>query len=182
MKEIWKDIKNYEGYYQVSNLGNIKSLERTTALNGNGKRAEAEKTLKLKKHRDGYLITGLRKNGTRKWFIVHRLVAEAFIPKIDGKDKINHKNENKEDNNINNLEWCNTLYNNTYGTRIERVREKTSIPIEQYDKDDNYINSFSSISNAGRKTNTDISSICKCINGKQSNANGFIWKKRGDVL
>lgn len=103
MEEIWKDIKGYEGLYQVSNLGNIKSLERTTSI-PNTKRIEKEKNLKLGK-RNGYFIATLNKQNKRKSFQVHRLVAEAFIPNNKQKPFINHKDFNPLNNNVDNLEW-----------------------------------------------------------------------------
>lgn len=98
MKEIWKDIKGYEGKYQVSNLGNVKSLERFDKYN----RYVKEKILIPRKHTGGYLRVGL----SRKDFYIHRLVAEAFIPNLKNKKYINHIDGDKTNNNINNLEWC----------------------------------------------------------------------------
>ena len=108
--EIWKDIKGYEGLYEVSNQGNIRSL----------------KTGKLRKPTNnfGYLRINLCKNNVVKFHMVHRLVAEAFIENNDPNlTQVNHKNENKQDNRVENLEWCDAKYNNNYGTKIIRQVE-----------------------------------------------------------
>lgn len=112
MKEIWKDIKDYEGLYQVSNLGNVRSLERKVKIN-KGYRIVKNKILKLG-IRNNYYVISLNKNNKRKSFQVHRLVAEAFIDNLDNKPIINHKNFNKLDNNVNNLEWCTQKENVNY--------------------------------------------------------------------
>lgn len=101
MKEIWKDIKDYENLYQVSNLGNVKSLR-------------TNKNLYYSKTTKGYLKAGLYKNGKRKMCFVHRLVAEAFILNTNNKSCVNHKDCNILNNNVSNLEWCTHKENNTY--------------------------------------------------------------------
>lgn len=112
MKEIWKDIKDYEGLYQISNLGNVRSLERKVRIN-KGYRIVKNKILKLG-IRNNYYVINLNKNNKKKSFQVHRLVAEAFINNLDNKPIINHKNFNKLDNNVNNLEWCTQKENVNY--------------------------------------------------------------------
>ena len=115
MEEIWKDIPEYEGLYQVSNLGNIKSLEKSK-----GWCKIKEKTLKLRIDKDGYYRVILSKNSKPKMFLVHRLVAQAFIPNPNNLPEINHKNEIKTDNRVENLEWCTQLYNLHYGNRAKK--------------------------------------------------------------
>lgn len=116
MEEIWKDVKGYEGLYQVSNYGRIKSLNYN-----NWKR---EEILKNKLHRDGYLKVTLGGKDKLKYCLVHRIVAEAFIPNPNNYPQVNHKDENKQNNNVNNLEWCTAKYNSNYGTHNERVSKK----------------------------------------------------------
>ena len=115
--EIWKDIEGYEGLYQVSNKGRIKSLNR---IDSRGRKVN-EKILSSKPNNKGYLRVHLYKNGKRKPFSVHRLVAIAFIPNPNNLLEVNHKDENKENNTVDNLEWCDRKYNANYGSRNERA-------------------------------------------------------------
>ena len=115
--EIWKDIEGYEGLYQVSNKGRIKSLNR---IDSRGHKVN-EKILSSKPNNKGYLRVHLYKNGKRKPFSVHRLVAIAFIPNPNNLLEVNHKDENKENNTVDNLEWCDRKYNANYGGRNERA-------------------------------------------------------------
>ena len=112
-EEIWRDIEGYEGLYQVSNMGRVKSL-------GNDKNRK-EKILKPGMNNYGYLQVGLHKEGKRKIFQVHRLVAQAFIPNPEELPEINHKTEIKTDNRAEFIEWCDHRYNMNYGTRNERA-------------------------------------------------------------
>ena len=120
MQEIWKDIKGYEGKYQISNLGNVRSLYDTNQF---------KKTFRIKKlslgERSGYKVIALTKNGKRKSFQVHRLVAEAFIPNLQNKPFINHIDENRINNNVNNLEWC-TQKENVLHSKYKMYKPKKS--------------------------------------------------------
>lgn len=114
--EIWKDIKGYEGLYQVSNMGRVKSL-------GNDK-TRKERILNLKPKSNGYIEVTLYKNSEREYKYVHRLVAEHFLPNPDNLPQVNHKIddfEHRSDNRVENLEWCTAKYNNNYGTRKEKA-------------------------------------------------------------
>lgn len=117
-KEEWKDVENYEGLYQVSNLGKVKSLK-----DNNGK--PREKIMKQEKTKNGYLRIMLCKNGKRERFLVHRLVAQAFLENPSNLPCVNHIDENKENNQVDNLEWCTYQYNLTYGTCQQRRVENT---------------------------------------------------------
>ena len=119
MTEIWKNIEGYEGKYQVSNLGRVKSM------------IGQEKVLHPKKHRNGHLQIGLHKDKKRKTMYIHRLVAQAFIPNPDNLPCVNHKDENPSNNNVDNLEWCTQKYNCNYGTRVDRIMETKK---QQYKK------------------------------------------------
>ena len=118
MKEIWKDIKGYEGLYQVSNLGRVKSLERYDSYN----RKVDEKILKTKENL-GYIYVNLHKNGIQKGYKVHRLVAEAFIPNPDNKPCVDHINTIKDDNRVDNLRWVTYEENMNNPTTKEKCSE-----------------------------------------------------------
>ena len=118
MKEIWKDIEGYEGSYQISNYGRVKALPRQIP----GAYNNREFIKKITHDNYGYPIVGLSKNGRSKTFTVHRLVAKAFLPNPHGLKEVNHKDENKENNCSENLEWCTTQYNLTYGHRLDCAR------------------------------------------------------------
>ena len=120
--EIWKDIKGYEGLYQVSNLGRVKSLPKYHKTKSGY--FSKERIIKTIRNDRGYLMVGLSKDWKKKKVFVHRLVAEAFIPNPNNYTQINHINEQEKDNNnVDNLEWCTCKYNCNYGTRNKRIRE-----------------------------------------------------------
>lgn len=160
MKEIWKDIKGYEGIYQVSDLGRVRSLKF-------GK----ERILVGRKDSDGYLRVGLCKDGKEKTCRVHRLVAEAFIPNPDGLPQVNHKDERKSNNVASNLEWCDCKYNINYGMRTERI----SKTVYQYTLDSSLVGSYPSVREAGRRTGYSKSHISDCCRGERKQAYGFVW-------
>lgn len=179
MNEIWKDIiieKNgvlydYSGLYQVSNLGRVRSL--------NYRRSGQVKVLKPRKNNCGYLYVGLNKNGNRKDFLVHRLVATAFIPNPHGLPEVNHIREfDKDDNSIENLEWCTSKYNTNYGTRTERVKEKQSKKVVCIETSKVYL----SILDVERKLGLAQSNISKCCKGQRKTAGGYHWQYYTDFI
>ena len=193
MLEIWRDIKDYEGLYQVSNLGRVRSLDHY--VNGyNGLKLKKGKILKGVLNQYGYLYVSLHVNGLLKHFRIHRLVAMAFPDLVDwtegAKGKpfdeivVNHKNEIKTDNRVDNLEWCTNEDNHFYGTCIDRIREsninnpKTSKSVVQYTLDGQFVAEYPSISEASRQTGILSSYICKNLKGydKFESAGGYIWK------
>lgn len=164
--EIWKDIPGYIGMYQVSNLGHIKSIKRS-GTKGCIMVPELSK--------DGYLRISLSKNGNYRKFGIHRLVAIVFIPNPFNFPIINHKNEIKTDNNVNNLEWCNYSYNAKYGTAIEKnikSKIKSVLCFEQ----DNLISEHRSIADAARYYNIHHSNIVACLKKRRNVAGGFKWE------
>ena len=114
--EIWKDIKNFEGLYQVSNLGRVKCLEHKCPGRYKGKYRTVKEHMMtcVENKTNGYLYVALSNLDRGRTFTVHRLVANAFIPNPENKPVLNHKDENKHNNCVDNLEWCTSLYNNTY--------------------------------------------------------------------
>lgn len=159
-KEIWKDIPNYEGLYQVSNFGRIKSL-----IKWNISKKKFEKNQLIRKTRinfKGYETIKLSKNGFDKNFQIHRLVAQAFIPNPNNLPQINHKDENKLNNNVNNLEWCTNKYNSNYGTRNTKISNTMSKKIIIFDKINNKSMTFNSIKEASIILKLNQNSI-RCV-------------------
>ncbi len=176
MEEIWKDIKGYEGLYQVSNLGRIKSLSRECKHSLGGNRKVTERIIKLTKDKDGYYKVMLHKNTENKTFRVHRLVAQAFINNPTNAEIVNHKDENPSNNRVDNLEWCNKKYNNTYGTKIKRQSKKIKREVYQYDLQGNFINKYNSVKEAGTSLGVNRANIANCCRGLTKTAYGFIWR------
>ena len=186
MKEIWKDIEGYEGLYQVSSLGRVKSFDRQITYNTKtGTRTRIEKG-KIRKQQvtNNYLGVQLKNNNISKpkRCNVHRLVAQAFIPNPDNLPCINHRDENKQNNHVDNLEWCTQKYNLNYGTRNEKVstaltnRKDHSKPVVQLDMLGNTIEQFVSISEASRQTGILTQQIYQVCNGKAKSAKGFKFR------
>jgi len=172
---IWKNIKGYEGLYQISDEGEVRSLG-----NGNSSNSK-ERILKPNKDKDGYLYVILYKNGKKKTIKIHRLVAEAFISNPDNLPQVNHKNEDKTDNRLFNLEWCTNRYNSNHGTRNKRISEKktngkTSKPVKQFTLDGVFVNKYPSTSEVERKLGFANTNICAACLGKQKTAYGYRWE------
>lgn len=180
--EIWKPVENYEGLYEVSNLGRIKSLERTVWNKGRGYyKTVPERILKPSNNGQGYLFVNLCKDGKMKNCRVHRLVGQAFIPNPNNLPQINHKDENKGNNMVENLEWCSSKYNNNYGTHNQRMAEKQrndpkrSKPVIAIDKITGLTVKFASIGEASRQLVINQSNIVSCLKGKLKSAGGYTW-------
>lgn len=183
MEEIWKDIKGYEGKYQVSSIGRVKSLKRTLSPGYYGKgRTTEEMLLRPFANQQGYLRVQLSKNSQRKKYMVHRLVAEAFIPNPNNYKCINHKDETHTNNNVDNLEWCTHKYNSNYGTLKERLsainlnHPAKSKRVEQLDKKGNHIAFFPSVHEAERVYNIKGNDVSQCCRGLIKSAKGFLWR------
>ena len=166
--EIWKDIIGFEGHYQVSNKGKIRSIK-------NNKIKELKPYKEIK--RCGYLSVYLRLPGQKFTKKVHRLVAEAFIPNPNGFPEVNHIDENKENNCVENLEWCTGEYNLCYGTRLKRISESNKMKVAQYSLNGELLEIFNSQGEAAEKTNSTQGGISDCIRGRIKTHNGYIWKK-----
>jgi hypothetical protein len=177
--EIWKDIPDYEGLYQVSNKGNVKSL--------NWKNRGISKNLYLKKHNKGYLQVELVKNKKTKMFLVHRLVAIAFIENPFLYKFINHKDENKLNNSVSNLEWCSSSYNNKYSLDLhpERKYNRKSSPkykqnftkkITQFTTENVFVKEWNNSREIFVQTGMSDWSISQCCRGKRKTAYGYMWR------
>jgi len=185
-EEIWKDVKGYEGLYQVSNLGNIKSLSRITIGKKYGVHKLKEKIMKPQKCGKYYQIH-LRKNNNGKMFYIHRLVGQAFIENSKKLLDINHIDGNTENNNLSNLEWCNRSYNIKHSYEVLKrkaslkglieYREKQKKKINQYDLQGNFIRTWNCISDAEKFLNIkSIGKICECCKNKRKSAFGYKWQ------
>lgn len=170
--EEWRDIEGYEGLYQISSLGRVKSLVGRS-------NHSSDKMLKLVFER--YVKVKLYKNSKGKTFPVHRLVAKAFIANGENKKEVNHIDCNKYNNNVSNLEWCTRAENHLHKCKnglnnVENAIEKNKIKIVQMTLENNPIKVFSSMSEAGRALNISVSNICNVCKGKLKQTGGYKFK------
>lgn len=163
MSEIWKPIENYEDYF-ISSFGNVKSTKK---WNGT-----SERILKPGITKKGYCLVVLRKNGESKYFSVHRLVAKAFIPNPENFDQVNHINEIKTDNRVENLEWCDGKYNMNYGSRRSKQIQKVSKPVLCVETNTVYRSTV----HASKELSISQGNISRCCLGKAKTCGGFHWK------
>lgn len=176
MREIWKDVKDYEKLYWVSNLGNVKSKK---------------KKLKPILNKRGYYKVELSKNGKQKRYFIHRLVAINFIDNPYNKEQVNHKDGCKTNNCVDNLEWCTNLENQRHAiknglvNKEQRIKQAINMgiinrkPVEQYSKEGTFIKEYISIKDASEKTGINSRNICNCLSIRQpkcKSAGGYIWK------
>ena len=177
MEEIWKDVPGYEGLYQVSDNGNVRRL--------NWNRTGTTRNITLKPHKNGYRQVLLAKNGKRKMFTVHRLVAMVFIPNPDGLPHVNHIDENKANNIAANLEWCSPSYNVKYSIHRHPERRHGTVQpawryggrmITQFDSNGNLIKIWEGTPELIRDTTWGVSNIVACCSGKRKTAYGFKWR------
>ena len=164
-EEIWRPIKGYEGIYEVSDQGRVRSLKF-------GK----ERVLNPVRDDGGYLIVNIWKNGEKKMCKVHRLVSQAFIPNPDNLPEVNHKDEDKTNNKVSNLEWCDRKYNQNYGTGIQRMAEKLSKSVLQFTKDGEFVKEWKSATDVKRNLGYSKGNISSCCTGRLKSAYNFIWK------
>lgn len=172
VNETWKDIKGYEGLYAISNMGRVKSFRQW-------KRASRPKEYILKSSiaNTGYCQVTLYKDTKKKKFLVHRLVAEAFIPNPQNLPYINHKDENRINNNVENLEWCTAQYNNDYGTARLRTRLTQGHPVKQYLISGHWVATYATASIATEITGIPTVNINSCARGETQSAGGYIWSR-----
>ena len=176
MEEVWKNVIGYETLYEVSNLGRVRSKERyvryTKWKTGNYMQLRKSKLLSLTKMKNGYLRVELSDNGTHRLVLVHRLVAKAFIPNPNNYNQVNHIDGNKENNNVNNLEWCScemnmqhAQRNNLYRNHKEILQIKNGVVIKE----------FRSAYDIQKELGYFAQSIGKVALGKRKSAYGFQW-------
>lgn len=182
MNEIWKDIKGYEGHYQISNLGRVKSLPRKYKW-GNGYKETQEKILSTSKRNNGYLCVSLCIDSKKKTHSLHKLVALTFIPNPNSYPCINHKDENKTNNKADNLEWCDSRYNNNYGEHNLKVSQSNknhkskSKTVYQYDLEGNLIKIWESTAECGRN-GFNFGAVANCCRGIKKTYKNYKWSYR----
>lgn len=174
-EEIWKDILGYEGLYQVSTLGRVRSVDRAIYQQG---RIVNYKGVLMTPYimKNGYTAIRLSKNGKKHNYLIHRLVAISFVKNANNEMYVNHIDENKTNNNADNLEWCSREYNINYGTSTMRRAKKMGTKIVRYDKHGNFIDSFYSIREAERCTKISRQNIISVLD-KNLTGGGYVWRK-----
>lgn len=192
MQEIWKDVVGYEGLYMVSNYGRIKTVERDCFVSGKNHHTLHinERILPVSKFKNGYLNRTLSKNGITKTYKVHRLVARAFLGEPLERQVVNHKDHNRSNNRLDNLEYVthkenikdmwefshNTKIRETAKRTIKFAIEKNKKKVNQYSKDGTYIKTWESITDASIHTKANISHISQCCNGQRKSSGGYVWR------
>ena len=181
---MWKEIKGYEGYYEVSDDGQVRSLDRYV-VETKGKYIGKKRFLRgsimkqsVSTGRDGnsYYVVNLHKNRISNVVLVHMLVAQAFIPNPDNLPTINHIDGDKHNNNVSNLEWASFSENNTHALKTG-LRNPRGNAIAQYTLDGNLVATFRSACEAARVTGFSRGGISHCLNGRSETSSGYIWKK-----
>ena len=162
--ETFVKIEGFENY-EVSNLGKVRNIK-------------SGRIIKPSLNKNGYLRLWLCENNKKKYLYLHRIIATAFIDNSEEKPCVNHIDENKLNNDLSNLEWCTVKENNIHGTRTKRAAEKCFKKVIQLDLNDNVLNEFESIKQAGQKTGALARNISSCCNGKRKSAGGFKWRKK----
>ena len=155
-----KDIAGYEGLYAVTPEGEVWSYRN-------------ECFLKPVTNRYGYMRVVLFKDNEKKMYYIHRIIAKTFLPNPENLPQVNHKDENKTNNCLQNLEWCDSKYNANYGTRNEKVSNKHKKAILQYTLDGEFVREWNSASDVGKKVSNNIR---RCLRGRNKTAYGYIWK------
>lgn len=178
-EEVWKDIKDYEGLYQVSNFGRVRSVDRYVNYKNikNKKRLMKGQIINLNKDNRGYFVVTLSKNNERKNYSVHRLVAEAFIPNPDNLPTVDHINRIRTDNRVDNLRWADYKLQQDNADRKKQAKA-LSKPVQQYTKDMVLVAEYPSANEAERQTGIHHSNIINCCSNKYGfkSAGGYIWK------
>lgn len=175
MQEVWKDIDGYEGFYQVSNCGRVRSLSRLSSCG----RKLSRRILSDLVDKKGYLVVRLYKNGIGKTFKVHVLVAKAFVPNPNNFVEVNHKDENKQNSRADNLEWCSRKYNMNYGTCQSRKGKANKRPVLMCSLSGDVLKRFDSIQEAQKFVGA--TTIAHCCKGKAKTVKGYIWKYENSV-
>lgn len=195
MREEWRDVVGLEGMYQVSNYGNVRSVDRFVNNKSNTKTKIKGVVMKLQENHKGYMAIVLHKNNVPISKLVHRLVAEAFLENTNNLPQVNHIDTDKKNNRVDNLEWVSNYDNMQHavknGCYKHAFTEKTKLAVQknlnyarkarirsvrQYDNEGNLVNEFESIADAERKTGVNNSKITMCCKHRRNHAGGYVWK------
>ena len=174
MHEEWRDVIGYEGRYKVSSLGRVKSIARVRRGKHGAPTPLPETIMKLSHDKSGYLKVVLRDGSTSSNHSVHQLVARAFIPNPNNYAQINHIDEDKENNCVSNLEWCDAKYNTNHGTRTARAALHIGKPVVAIKG--SLTLHFDSARQASRELGIDASSITAVCTGRKKSAGGYVWR------
>ena len=168
--EVWRDIQGYKGLYQVSNYGNVRSLYFS--------KIKLLKPFNIKSYLCVYLYDKTNKTEKRKKWYIHRLVATTFLQNPNNLPEVNHIDENKNNNCVNNLEWCDKKYNNNYGNRNHYIslNNANKTKVNQYSLNGEYIKTYNSIREACKELGIRSSGISNCCANRISKSGGYIWK------
>lgn len=166
--EIWKDVPNYEGYYQISTLGRLKSLSRVVKK-GNGVRRTVERIIPTHTGKHGYKIKLLCKEGVNRLYSIHRIVAITFIPNPENKEQVNHLNSLRDDNRVSNLEWVTRSENMIHGVKFGNV--KSSVIIDTVTGKE-----YNGANEAAKDSQYSAHHIWSMLNRHRDNKSTFIYK------
>ena len=182
--EIWKDIEGYEGLYQVSNRGRVKSLSRKVT---NAMFSINEHFVKVVDNGNGYKSVSLWKDNKGKHFYVHRLVALAFVPNSNGYKYINHKDEDKSNNDVSNLEWCTAKYNCNYGNHTKKLKKSYILngnnrPIDVYDMKGTFLKTFDCSNEVCKELGVQRRGLYLACQGVTKSCKGYRFAFHGEPL
>lgn len=165
--EIWKSIKGYENLYEVSNIGNVRNKKN--------------KVLKVKNiNSNGYYRVELWKKNKKRNVLIHRLVAETFIPNLNNLPCINHIDMNRKNNCVSNLEWCTQKMNMKFASLFSDNFKQRNKIIIQYDLNGNYLNEYKNINQASEINKINKGNICSCCKNIRKQAGGYIWRYKNE--
>lgn len=182
MEEIWKDIERFEGCYQVSTLGNVRSIDRYVKCGENGIKFQLGKTLKQSKNKYGYMQVRLSKSRKNKFsYTVHRLVAIAFIPNDNNYDQVNHIDGNKQNNYIENIEWCDNSYNQIHAyqnglqDRSKYYAGRKRRMVAKLSKDLQILSVYETVTQAAKENEISESCVDRVCLKQRKTTNGYKW-------
>lgn len=182
MKEIWKPVKGYEGLYEVSNTGRVKSVERTVKSYNGWNRTFHEKILTLHsskittRHPKPMYHVELWKDNKRKVPMIHRLVAEAFIPNPDGKPQVNHIDGDRSNNRVDNLEWVTCSENSMHAYKTGLSKPKGCKPVKGVNKKTGVVVKYQSVEEAARELSGNPDAIRAALKGRSASSCGYYWE------